>query len=68
MAAEVTDVLGPPKDRGALTRPVLTTLEALVPQGSFYRHLERSSRHWRVLVECGPHVNLPLLPPAGIQA
>ena len=34
-------MLGPPKDRGAVTRPVLATLEALVPAGSFYRHLER---------------------------
>ena len=41
MLAEVTDVLGPPKGRGAVTRPVLAALEALVPAGCFYRHLER---------------------------
>src|SRR5438094_307408 len=31
-------MLGPPKAR-ELDRPVLTSLEALVPQGHFYRHL-----------------------------
>ncbi len=41
MSVEVTDVLGPPKDRAAVERPVLATLEAPVPPDNFYRHLER---------------------------
>ena len=32
-------MLGPPKAR-CLNRPVLVALEALVPPGHFYRHLE----------------------------
>ncbi len=34
-------MLGPPKSRG-LDRPVLLSLEACVPTGHFYRHLERA--------------------------
>ena len=33
-------MLGPEKARD-LARPVLVSLEALVPRGHFYRHLER---------------------------
>ena len=34
-------MLGPPKPRD-LDRPVIVSLEALVPRNHFYRHLERT--------------------------
>jgi transposase len=35
-------MLGPPKARNNLDRPVLISLESAVPQDHFYRHLERT--------------------------
>lgn len=34
-------MLGPPKSRD-LSRPVVVSLDALVPKDHFYRHLERT--------------------------
>jgi len=35
-------MLGPPKPRG-LDEPIAVSLEGLIPQDNFYRHLEASS-------------------------